>query len=206
MLLQDFISASLVEQPVDVFDFARTFFSTGPSAPTPLALGDDAGETGEPAPAGSDQGEQINDMDQDDLDGAPAPRRLEPGGRHAARRLRRVKASLRGRMARRQAGAALALTLPVMRPADVDAMAAAVDDELSAYLKSVFESMDDDSSGTISQVELRSKLQTDDQVQTLVGAAGGSEWSVLAQLDADGDGEITWIEFEQMIVGQMSAM
>ena len=78
MMLQDFISAALVEQPVDVFDFARKFFSTGPSAPTPLASGDDGGETGEVAPAGSDQGEQINDVDQDDLDGAPSPARLEP--------------------------------------------------------------------------------------------------------------------------------
>ena len=84
-------------------------------------------------------------------------------------------------------------------------MANAVDDELAAYLKTVFESMDVDSSGTISQAELKRKLQSDDQVQTLVGAAGGSEWSVLAQLDADGDGEITWIEFEQMIVGQLNA-
>eukprot|EP00966_Prymnesium_polylepis_P285952 6605270-Prymnesium_polylepis.1 len=122
LLLQDFISGALVEQPVDVFDFARGFFSTAPTAPPPAEMG--AGDTGE-VPEGSDQ---VDQAELGDLD-------------------------------------------------DVEAMADAVDSELALYLKQVFESIDVDSSGTISQAELKRKLQADDQVQQLVGAAGGAEWS-----------------------------
>ena len=46
--------------------------------------------------------------------------------------------------------------------------------QLRAYLKSVFDSIDTDGSGTISQAELKKKLAIDTELQGLLEAAGGS--------------------------------
>ena len=64
-------------------------------------------------------------------------------------------------------------------------------------LRAIFDSIDVDGSGTVSQAELRKKLGSDDEVQKLLTAAGGDGKShVWEQLDDDGDGKITWAEFE----------
>jgi len=149
LLMQDFISAALVEQPVDVFDFARGFFASGPSA---TAAPDAEYETGG-AGAAETTSQQANDVDVGDQD------------------------------------------------QDLDDMLEGTNTELMAYLKTVFESIDNDSSGTLSKAELKSKLAADDELQQLLGLAGGETWSIITQLDGDGDGEITWMEFEQMITG-----
>lgn len=81
---------------------------------------------------------------------------------------------------------------------DLDAMAGG--SELNQYLRTVFESIDTDGSGSISKAELAQKLQDDNELQTLLEAAGGDgSWYVLEQLDQDGDGEVTWTEFEAML-------
>ena len=68
---------------------------------------------------------------------------------------------------------------------------------LKARLKEVFDATDKDCSGTISRTELRQKLMSDDEVQRLMTEVGGEgSHSVMEQLDQDGDGEITWLEFE----------
>jgi len=153
-LLNDYISAALVEQPEDVFLFARDFFKgvainvveTGnKDADDEYAGGDD--DDDDAMSGGGAGGEQ----DVDDLD-------------------------------------------------DMIVTESAKDPALTEYLKSVFDHIDVDSSGTISQAELKQKLSNDDELQKLLEAAGGSgDWYVLEQLDADGDGEITWMEFESML-------
>ena len=108
-LLADFISSALVEQPVDVFDFARNHFK---GTATVVAEAEDEEDLG-----GVEAG------DQDDLD-------------------------------------------------DLDAMAGS-GSELNAYLKEIFDSMDTDGSGSISKEELKVKLAADNELQTLLEAAGG---------------------------------
>ncbi|KOO22337.1 hypothetical protein Ctob_000732 [Chrysochromulina tobinii] len=133
-LLNDYISAALVEQPEDVFHFARDFFK-GIAANVDEAADDEVG----------------NGYDQDDLD-------------------------------------------------DDEVAAMGGNPQLRAYLKSVFDSIDTDGSGTISQAELKKKLAIDTELQGLLEAAGGSgDWYVLEQLDMDGDGVVTWTEFESML-------
>ena len=67
-------------------------------------------------------------------------------------------------------------------------------------LRSLFNSMDVDGNGYVSQAELRSKIAKDDEIQKLLTAAGGDGSShVWEQLDDDGDGKITWAEFEGML-------
>ena len=72
--------------------------------------------------------------------------------------------------------------------------------ELRAYLKSVFESMDQDGNGELSKSELSTKLQQDTELQGLLEKAGGDgKHYVLEQLDLDGDGTVSWQEFEAML-------
>jgi hypothetical protein len=74
---------------------------------------------------------------------------------------------------------------------DLDRMGDSANGALTAYLKHLFESMDKDSSGSISQVELKAKLAADNELKELVKMAGGDgDLFVLEQLDMDGDGEI----------------
>jgi hypothetical protein len=98
-LLGDFISAALVEQPLDVFEFAREHFK---------GTATEVVEKAEPAADDDDMGEAGDQDDDDDLDDMVAA----SGG----------------------------------------------SSELTAYLKKVFESMDTDSSGSISRTELNAKL------------------------------------------------
>ena len=104
-MLADFISSALVEQPVDVFEFARNHFKGTATAVEEDAEGDDDDLGGVTA-------------DQDDLD-------------------------------------------------DLDDMAAGGNSELTAYLKEVFDSIDTDGSGSISQAELKKKLAVRDATSTL---------------------------------------
>ena len=79
-------------------------------------------------------------------------------------------------------------------------MASPAKTQLTEYLKNIFESMDKDGSGTITKDELKTKLDGDSELQTLLEAAGGDgSMFVLEQLDLDGDGEVTWMEFEAML-------
>ena len=136
-ILADFISAALVEQPTDVFEFAQNHFKGTATAVEEEE--DGAGSAGE----GGD--------DLDDLDG-------------------------------------------------LDDMGDESSSELRAHLQDVFNEMDKDGSGTITRNELAEKLKADDELQKLLTAAGGDgNWYVLEQLDLDGDGEITWMEFEAML-------
>jgi len=157
-LLNDYISAALVEQPEDVFHFAREFFAG--IATDDIPDKGDAGGGGKKGRGGGGGGYDDDDDedamgggdDQDDLDDM------------------------------------------------MDDAGGAGNPELRAYLKQVFESMDTDDSGTISQAELSKKLAQDDELKQLLEAAGGSgDWYVLEQLDTDGDGEVTWQEFESML-------
>lgn len=147
-MLSDFISAALVEQPLDVFDFARDHFK---------GTATEVEEEPEPEPEAPGEVEFGEPGDQDDLD-------------------------------------------------DLDEMASGSSAELKAYLHNVFESIDVDSSGSISKNELMAKLKKDNELQTLLQAAGGDGSTfVLEQLDIDGDGEITWMEFEEMLGDVSSA-
>ena len=132
-LLNDFVSQALVEQPADVFAFARDFFKGTAHAVHEPSEDADLAEPG----------------DQDDLEGM-----LEDDG----------------------------------------------NSELRAYLKSVFESMDQDGNGELSKSELSTKLQQDTELQGLLEKAGGDgKHYVLEQLDLDGDGTVSWQEFEAML-------
>jgi hypothetical protein len=72
--------------------------------------------------------------------------------------------------------------------------------ELRAYLKGLFESIDTDGSGSISQAELGAKMKADEELQSILEAAGGDgSFYVFEQLDLDGDGKVTWAEFEAML-------
>ncbi len=43
--------------------------------------------------------------------------------------------------------------------------------------------------------------QADDELQGLLEKAGGDgSHSIMEQLDVDGDGEVTWVEFEQRML------
>ena len=154
LLLQDFISAALVEQPVDVFDFARSFFSSGLTASAQDAEFE-TGDGGDLALERTSQEGQDANSAADDL-------------------------------------------------GDLDAMIENTNPELMTFLKSLFESIDTDGSGTLSRGELKAKLEADDELPNLLGLAGGESWSIVTQLDADGDGEITWLEFERMITGGLA--
>jgi len=67
-------------------------------------------------------------------------------------------------------------------------------------LKAIFDAIDTDGSGSVSQAELRKKLAADNEIQTLLTAAGGDGNNyVWEQLDDDGNGSITWAEFEAML-------
>jgi len=67
-------------------------------------------------------------------------------------------------------------------------------------LKAIFDAIDTDGSGSVSQAELRKKLAADNEIQTLLTAAGGDGSNyVWEQLDDDGNGSITWAEFEAML-------
>jgi len=137
-LLNDYISACLVEQPVDVFDFARKYFKGS------ATMVEDDGDAD--AMSGGAPG------DQDDLDDM------------------------------------------VNEASSPEAI------QLRAYLQKVFESIDVDGSGEISKRELEEKLKQDTELQGLLEASGGSgDYFVLEQLDLDGDGSVTWAEFESML-------
>ena len=73
-------------------------------------------------------------------------------------------------------------------------------------LRAIFNTMDTDGSGSVSQAELRAKLSRDNEIQTLLTRAGGdgSEY-VWQQLDHDGDGTITWAEFEAFLSSDTGA-
>lgn len=86
---------------------------------------------------------------------------------------------------------------------DLDDMLADADassSELRQYLKNMFESMDVDASGELSKAELQAKLSADTELQALLEKAGGDgSHFVLEQLDLDGDGMVSWQEFEAML-------
>jgi Ca2+-binding EF-hand superfamily protein len=163
-LLNDYVAAALVEQPADVFAFAREHFR-GTATAVDEFVADDEG---------------ADPDDQDDLDDM-----LEEA----------------------EAGS-----------------------ELRVYLKSVFDAIDTDGSGSISQAELAKKMkvgcrpkirdtsapmhyipadrtrlavltaQEDTELQNLLASAGGDPLNfVFEQLDLDGDGQVTWQEFEAML-------
>ena len=146
-MLSDFISAALVEQPLDVFEFARQHFKG-----TATAVVEDAPQ---PSGEGGAEDEAAEAGDQDDLD-------------------------------------------------DLDDMAAdGPSSEVTAYLKELFESIDTDGSGSITKEELKAKLDADTELQSLLERVGADgQYLVLEQLDLDGDGEITWMEFEAMLGDQ----
>ena len=75
--------------------------------------------------------------------------------------------------------------------------------EITAYLKELFESIDTDSSGSITKEELKAKLNADNELQSLLQRVGGDgQYLVHEQLDLDGDTEIRWMEFEAMLGDQ----
>ena len=60
-----------------------------------------------------------------------------------------------------------------------------------------------DGSGSITKEELKAKLDADTELQSLLERVGADgQYLVLEQLDLDGDGEITWMEFEAMLGDQ----
>ena len=66
-------------------------------------------------------------------------------------------------------------------------------------LRRLFESIDADKNGSISRKELSDKLKEDGELESMLTAAGWSTSYIFEQLDSDGDGSITAVEFLKLI-------
>ena len=78
----------------------------------------------------------------------------------------------------------------------LDEMADKVDNKLVAKGKAVFEKLDTDGSGHLSKAELKVGLLEDESIRDLLG---DSVEGALTKFDLDGDDEITWQEFEEVL-------
>merc|ERR1712087_226715 len=71
------------------------------------------------------------------------------------------------------------------------------DEKALQQLRKLFELIDANGDAAVSRTELASALNQDESIGKLVEEAGlNSNFYVLEQLDANGDGRITWDEFE----------
>jgi len=84
-----------------------------------------------------------------------------------------------------------------------------VSSALSGRAKALFDAIDTSGTGTVSKAELFAKLKADKQVESLLtmGDVGGKGFlaamkmgTVLKKLDSDGDGSISWPEFEAAVL------
>jgi Ca2+-binding EF-hand superfamily protein len=87
---------------------------------------------------------------------------------------------------------------------NLDDMAAEADmaAPMLARARAIFDQLDTDGMGTLSKAELKAGLLADYELQSLPGADADSAH---AMMDLDGDGEISWMEFEMMFSSSSQA-
>jgi len=80
--------------------------------------------------------------------------------------------------------------------------AAEADAPMLAKAKSIFDALDADGMGSLSKEELKQGLLADADAKALLG---DDPDATLAKMDLDGDGEITWMEYEIVVREMVSA-
>lgn len=85
---------------------------------------------------------------------------------------------------------------------DLDDMARGLDEKLFARAKAIFNKMDADGSGTVSRSEFMAGLEADEDARALMKEhrLGSDAEGAILKFDLDGDGEITWTEFEELLM------
>jgi hypothetical protein len=71
-------------------------------------------------------------------------------------------------------------------------------DNLARRVQTLFDEVDTDKSGTLSEVEILGKLRADTELQAILAVVGRSDQDVFGQLDVDEDGVITREEFARL--------
>jgi Ca2+-binding EF-hand superfamily protein len=82
----------------------------------------------------------------------------------------------------------------------VDKVSALVDAKFAGDYQLAFQQYDSNQDGKISSAELKSLLYDAGVGNALTRSAWAS--GIIAELDADGDGEISWSEFNSVISGR----
>ena len=63
----------------------------------------------------------------------------------------------------------------------------------------MFSVVDTDGNGALSNKEIQAKMDSDDELKTLVKDAGMNPADLFEELDADGDGSVTMLEFLKLL-------
>lgn len=71
-----------------------------------------------------------------------------------------------------------------------------------AKAKEIFDALDTDGDGSLNKAELKQGLSSDPEAAALLG---DDVEGAINNFDLDGDGEVTWMEFEQAFVAQQQA-
>ena len=70
---------------------------------------------------------------------------------------------------------------------------------LEARVRAMFSVVDTDGNGALSNKEIQAKMDSDDELKTLVKDAGMNPADLFEELDADGDGSVTMLEFLKLL-------